>query len=77
MTENKHIALSKVAQCIWLVKPSIGTVMAQTVSRASYLYIACVKLARKGIKHKIIYAHTCVSQILSANMTFGKRALKR
>ena len=69
--QKKHKRSTKeVAQWLCMVKPTISTVIAKTVSKAFYLYISSAKLTRKYAKHKLPYADTRVSQIPSASMTF-------
>ena len=54
-----------------MVKPTISTVMTQSVSKASYLYISRIKQTKKSTEYEISYADIRVSQIPSANMAFG------
>ena len=48
-----------------MVIPTISTVLAQTVSKAFYIYLTRVKQTKKGTIQKLSYADTHMSQIPS------------
>ena len=73
-TENKYITRIKEVQWIWMVKPTISPVRAQTVSKASYLYISRVKQTQEGTKYHICW-YTCVTNSISQYCIYD-RALK-